>query len=1052
MASIADVYVTVLPSTSEIAPGVKRALREVDNDAYQAGRRWGREMERGMGRPRIGADTRPGERDVDEFKRKVDKTRATVKLDVDKSGFDAAATSLRNLSTNYKALGVASAAIASPTAIAGTVSVVSQLSGVLGLIPAAAGAAGLAIGSLKVATSGFADAVKEVRDTEKFNEAIQQLAPNAQEAARAIQGMLPALDTLKFTVGDAFFAGLGQQISQLGSTYLPQVQTTMSQIAASANSAMTEVSQQLQTPAMQGDIAEMTNNMASAFDSLSQALEPIVSSFVDIGLVGSGFLPQLADGAARAAEAFSQFVGEARASGDMQSWIEGGIAGFKQLGDIIGNVGQILGGFATAAPEGGGPLGMLQSLTQVAADFINSPAGQGALNTWMVSLRDTMSALAPAAGAFLQAIAPIGGVIGTALVTTVQAIAPALTSWFNAMQPVVQQLSGALTPVIQSLGPVLAQMADILAGQMVSGIQTILPVLIPFVQQWGQALTSIMPLLPALLQMATASLPMIQQAVAMILPPMTTWMTMMGNIANVVVPPLSAAIGAMSTVWQTSFGAIHTAVSTAWTIMQPVFDAIKTAIDTLMGPLDEFFSLASKIPGVSAALKTAEGVASAFTTPGAVPGPAIPALPGVPSSALKPPGTYRTRDGQVRMIPRGTAPIAPAVGVPTTQLPIPAVSTYVAPPVTTGSSSSSGGAVGANNVDAMFALAQQASGRTDYAPASDLAKGLADCSGSISDLYEVLTKGQASSARMFTTVNFASDAEAAKLGFLPGYQEGALNVGVNPYPGNSGHMAATLPNGVNFEGGGGTGGGAQYGGNAAGALDPQFEKQYYLPVPSGSGTSSAYPAMPVGSSAADISQNHLSGTKDQPLYVMPAKEGAFGGAQQLGQDLASGMFEILGIGDIFKDPTQFGLFKIAKAVMGLDVNAGAGGGSEGGGGLFPGGGGGGGGLTSLLSNIPQAFGALNTAGEANAPTPFMPMMPEASGGGAVLPGNMMASPFSPTGANSAAGPGNQPVIDQSVHISGTNQFGYSQTAVQDQIRDQHLSQARVPLMTLPTGP
>ncbi|AJF40373.1 tail length tape measure protein [Mycobacterium phage Malithi] len=142
-----------------------------------------------------------------------------------------------------------------------------------------------------------------------------------------------------------------------------------------------------------------------------------------------------------------------------------------------------------------------------------------------------------------------------------------------------------------------------------------------------------------------------------------------------------------------------------------------------------------------------------------------------------------------------------------------------------------GGSMGANsNLAAMMSLAQWSSGKVKYAPASDLVNGLADCSGSISDLVETLRDGRPNPGRLFTTTNFASDAEAAKLGFRPGFMPGALNVGVNPYPGQSGHMAATLPNGVNFEGGGATGGGAQYGGNAAGALDPQFEKHYYLPV------------------------------------------------------------------------------------------------------------------------------------------------------------------------------------------------------------------------------
>ncbi|MHA0287038.1 phage tail tape measure protein [Mycobacterium sp. C3-094] len=192
------------------------------------------------------------------------------------------------------------------------------------------------------------------------------------------------------------------------------------------------------------------------------------------------------------------------------------------------------------------------------------------------------------------------------------------------------------------------------------------------------------------------------------------------------------------------------------------------------------------------------------------------------------------------------------------------------------------GSSGNPNLDAMFALAQGSSGRTEYGPASDLINGLADCSGSISDLYEVLTTGAASPARMFTTTNFASDAEAAKLGFRPGYMPGALNVGVNPYPGQSGHMAATLPNGVNFEGGGGTGGGAQYGGSASGALDPQFEKQYYFPV--GSGPASMSYATPGLYSPANTSPglNNPAAAGTSPAGLPPVGSVSGGESAPLG--------------------------------------------------------------------------------------------------------------------------------------------------------------------------
>ncbi|BCI54937.1 hypothetical protein NIIDNTM18_42150 [Mycolicibacterium litorale] len=1173
MASIADVYVTVLPETSQIAGGVKRALREIDTEVAQAARRWRKEIETGMGKPNVDADTRPAERKVNEFTRKTNATRATVKVDVDQDSMNAAAASIRALGTNLTAVAAGVGVILSPTAIAGTVGAITELSGAIGLLPAVAGGAGLAIGSLKLAVSGFGDAIKEVRDTEKFNESVKQLAPNAQEAARAIQGLLPSLDTLKFTVQDAFFSGFGQQIQALSSQYLPMFQTVMSQIAASANQSLTTVSSLLQTPAMQGDIGQITSNTASAFDTLSQALAPMVQAFTDIGLVGSGFLPQLAGAAQQAAVSFSEFISEARATGDLQEWIQSGLDAMKQLGGIVKEVGGILASFVTAAPEGGGLLGTLQHLLGIANDFLNSPAGQGALSTWMTTVQQTMIALTPAVASLLNALAPLASLIGQTLGGVIQAIAPALTMWFTAMQPVIQQLSTALLPIVQQITPVLGQLAMVMANGMVQGIQTILPSLVPFVQQMGQLLIAVTPLLPQIMQLAISALPMVQQAMALILPPMTTWMSMLTNLANLIIPPLTGAIQTMSTVWQTAFGAIHTAVSTAWTIMQPVFDAIKSAIDTLMGPLDEIIGLASRLPGVQAAIGTIQGVAGAMTTPGTVPG-----LPSVAPSAV---GQYGGANASRER--RGLAPVAPSVGVPLTTLPVPPVSTYVAPPITSGGSSGSssssrqvpdwdaiaqaesGGNWAINSGNGYFGGLQftqsswEAAGGLKYAERADLATREAQIK-----VAEELLRQQGPGAWP-NTFKYKSSSKGG------GYSVGSevagsggvlteemvkniaadfgLQVTSEDRPGDDGYhgkgMALDISNGSgntpemrafaeymsanygtslkeliydepgwtgNIKNGQNTG---AFGNVYTMAQAGNHQNHVHVAadwgnatIPAGtSGLTSTYPGSsytydPLGSTygttgskqlrdaeqkvadkegairdaelalrdlpgdatqrqreakeraLAKAKREHADALEDlaaaQQKYnekaaEEPSLKGGSSSFKQLGQDLMSGMFEIFGLGDLFKDPTQFGLFKLFKGVMGLSFSDS---GSEGGG-LFPGGAGGGG-LSSLLSTIPQAFGALNTAEDHNAPAPFMPSMPEAGGGGVVLPGNMMASPFSPTGANSAPGPGNSPVQDNRVDLRGA-QFGYSQTQVQDQIRNTHLSQARVPLMTLPSG-
>lgn len=82
MPSIVDLYATVLPETSKIADGVVRAFREVDPAAAEAGRRWGREIQRGLGEANIElkADTAKAKAEIDEAAK--DK-KATVEVDAD---------------------------------------------------------------------------------------------------------------------------------------------------------------------------------------------------------------------------------------------------------------------------------------------------------------------------------------------------------------------------------------------------------------------------------------------------------------------------------------------------------------------------------------------------------------------------------------------------------------------------------------------------------------------------------------------------------------------------------------------------------------------------------------------------------------------------------------------------------------------------------------------------------------------------------------------------------------------------------------------------------
>lgn len=137
----------------------------------------------------------------------------------------------------------------------------------------------------------------------------------------------------------------------------------------------------------------------------------------------------------------------------------------------------------------------------------------------------------------------------------------------------------------------------------------------------------------------------------------------------------------------------------------------------------------------------------------------------------------------------------------------------------------------ASDVDAFAAsVSGQPYGYGGYGDAAH--GGLYDCSGFMSALYGVMTgKALPGQARFFSTTS-----DFASLGFIPEDRPhpGNFEIGVNPQPGMSGHMAGTLPSGVNVESGGAADK-TQYGGQAAGAWNPEFSQHYYLPTGSSGG-------------------------------------------------------------------------------------------------------------------------------------------------------------------------------------------------------------------------
>lgn len=290
-------------------------------------------------------------------------------------GGQAAMTTVRQLSTSITALSRVGGPIAATAISAGLINlagVAASAAQSVWLLPGAVGAAAAGFGTLKLATIGFSDALENIRDPEKFAEALRALSPNAQQAALAIRGLLPAFDQLKAATQDALFLNVGEQITQLSTQFLPAVQQMTTSIAGSFNQMFMGVTNQLMTPQTQAALQTTMDNIARSFQNLAPAAAPFTKAIADIMAVGSDFLPELDTSITNAATAFSEFISDARESGQLRQWMADGIAAIKDLAAVAWDVGHV---FMSLAPIGQDVLPKIASgfdaIAQVVPPIVN---------------------------------------------------------------------------------------------------------------------------------------------------------------------------------------------------------------------------------------------------------------------------------------------------------------------------------------------------------------------------------------------------------------------------------------------------------------------------------------------------------------------------------------------------------------------------------------------------------------------------------------------------------------------------------------------------------
>lgn len=416
-------------------------------------------------------------------------------------------------------------------AIAGIVAATDELLGLLLPAPALLAGVGVAVATLNVALFGMSDAFKAAaEDSEKFEEAIKNLAPAAQAVAREYRALLPLFQEIRIDVQQAFWEQLETVLTKVASVLAGPLRAGMVLVAEAMGGVVLELAKFLAQRKTVEVLSLVFEQTAVAVDNIAAALVPFLEGMRTLVEV---FAPQIAlmtDNLAEGAKRFRDWAAAAQESGEA-------LERFQQAAEFMGTLMSIVGGALRlveagirASHDAGVDLfETIDELINRAADLSHTVEAQAGVQEFFQSVDQLIRALLPVLG---EAVVQIGR-LTTPLADLVTALAPgvkaALQGIANALIALVESggetFAEALSDAFIILAPHLQVIGE-LAGKLLEAVAPLLDplarlislilefaggialMLVPLIEPFTTLLSAILtPILETFLQMAEVALP-----------------------------------------------------------------------------------------------------------------------------------------------------------------------------------------------------------------------------------------------------------------------------------------------------------------------------------------------------------------------------------------------------------------------------------------------------------------------------------------------------------------------------------------------------------------
>jgi phage-related protein len=437
---VGDTNVRVVFSGSSI--GAVRASDQAADSIKKIGRA-GQEAAHGVDEIRERAEA--GTRAINEERRAMDRLKVASLL-----GGTATAGKWGLMAAGIASLGAA--------AVGATASL-APLAGSVAVLPGLLTAAGIALGTVKLATDGLSEALKGNK------KALEELTPAGRAFVATLKTFEPLIDKLRTTAQAGLFPGLLAGLNQLKQpAVFATINTAIGQMAKALGGVAEGFGKVIGSQKFLSTFAVVAQAAAHWMQQFGIFAVKSFDAMISLTKAAIPLTNWMGDLSVRFATWLDNSIKAASASGKLQGFFEGVRKSIELIGHALGQLGLALFDVGKIAkPFGDDLFRALDKGATAVAKFAESAKGKAEIKAFFDSVEHALKGLAPIAGALLQGIARVIPHLLNALGDLGQALGPALV-------PMIHLAAGGLIFLLDQIsrfakfaGPYIVTAVDMIA-------------------------------------------------------------------------------------------------------------------------------------------------------------------------------------------------------------------------------------------------------------------------------------------------------------------------------------------------------------------------------------------------------------------------------------------------------------------------------------------------------------------------------------------------------------------------------------------------------------